>query len=158
MSLVEQRSMFTMWAALPAPLILSADLRPGAASGGIDDQAIMDILTNVEVIMINQDAAAQPMVAVRKAQGLEVWKKPLAVAGSNAVILFHRNDTLAAAAPRTIAVSWAELGFSATDKYAVRDLWAKANVGIFAGGFNASIAPHEARIYKFEFSGAMDAL
>jgi hypothetical protein len=28
--------MFTMWAALPGPLILSADLRPGAACGGVD--------------------------------------------------------------------------------------------------------------------------
>jgi hypothetical protein len=333
-SLLERRSMFTMWAALPAPLILSADLRPGAASGGIDDKEIMDILTNAEVIAVNQDEAALPMVAVRKAQGLEVWKKPLAAAGSNAVVLFHRNDTMAAAAavpqpapqpeqpqqltdtpvagmvlttvacagadplsssfdhdargitlrsnpslcvgtvstatcanppsprlgavacdpsdpsqawsfpaglaagpivntkvspqsdinsamtcpgdtwpslllyvrqdhrneqwvydvvsgfikfgsspgtclayraelptptpaptpptpaptpapptpapaPRTVAVSWAELGFGAADKYAVRDLWAKADLGVFAGGFNASIAPHEARIYTF---------
>ena len=51
--------------------------------------------------------------------------------------------------PRTISVSWAELGFGAADKYKVRDLWAKADLGVFTGGFNASIAPHEARIYTF---------
>ena len=39
MSLVEQRSMFTMWAALPGPLILSADLRKGM--GGLDVRAQM---------------------------------------------------------------------------------------------------------------------
>lgn len=37
-SIVEQRSMFTMWAALPGPLILSADLRPG--TGGLDDDVL----------------------------------------------------------------------------------------------------------------------
>ena len=67
-SLLERRSMFTMWAALPAPLILSADLRPGAPCGGIDDPAIMEILTNAEVIAINQDEAAFPMTAVRRAE------------------------------------------------------------------------------------------
>jgi hypothetical protein len=52
MSLVEQRSMFTMWAALPGPLILSADLRPGRA--GLDND-VLRILLNKEVIAVNQD-------------------------------------------------------------------------------------------------------
>jgi hypothetical protein len=54
---------------LPAPLILSADLRPGAPSGGVNDPEIIAILTNVEVIAINQDAAAQPMRPIRRAKG-----------------------------------------------------------------------------------------
>ena len=57
---LEQRSMFTMWSALPGPLILSADLRPAAPSGGIDAEAL-ETLTNPEVIAVNQDEAALPM-------------------------------------------------------------------------------------------------
>lgn len=48
---LEQRAMFTMWAALPGPLILSADLRPNAASGGIDAESLAT-LTNAEVIAV----------------------------------------------------------------------------------------------------------
>ena len=51
MSVREQRAMFTMWAALPAPLILSADLR--RATSGIDAETLA-ILTNLEVISVNQ--------------------------------------------------------------------------------------------------------
>ena len=47
MSAVAQRSMFVMWAALPGPLILSADLRPRASCGGIDAEAL-ETLTNRE--------------------------------------------------------------------------------------------------------------
>ena len=46
-----KRSMFTMWAALPGPLILSADLRVGSA--GLDSD-VLAILTNTEVIAVNQ--------------------------------------------------------------------------------------------------------
>lgn len=85
--------MFTMWAALPAPLILSADLRPGASCGGIDDPEIMAILTNKEVIAVNQDFAAKPMLPITRVGGLEVWKKPLGYKGEAAVVLFNRNAT-----------------------------------------------------------------
>lgn len=192
-SIVERRSMFTMWAALPAPLILSADLRPGAASGGIDSKEIMSILTNTDVIAVNQDALALPMLPIRRSGGLEVWRKPL-VKGAFAVILFNRNATglagaavtgaraagaqlgrreeppsgpsgpsrspvasaaegaggvAVAVAPRTIAVNWAELGLPVGAKYAVRDLWAKADLGVHAGTFAQAVAYHVASIYTF---------
>jgi len=50
MSLLEQRSMFTMWAALPGPLILSADLRKSSMNSGRGlDADVLKILTNKEV-------------------------------------------------------------------------------------------------------------
>ena len=55
MSLLERRSHYTMWAALPAPLVLGAELRPGKQWGGIDNPYTMETLTNPEVIAINQD-------------------------------------------------------------------------------------------------------
>lgn len=98
MSIVEQRSMFTMWAALPAPLILSADLRKASFdSGGGLDANVVKILTNKDVIAVNQDEAAQPMLPIRRQGGAEVWKKTLST--GMAVILFHRNDSGLAAAP-----------------------------------------------------------
>lgn len=93
--------MMTMWAALPGPLILSADLRPGAACGGIDDAFTMETLTNPEVISVNQDPLVRPMRPVSKRDGLEVWQKPLV--NGTALIMFHRNTTSATSTTATSA-------------------------------------------------------
>ena len=113
---------------------------------------------------MNQDEAAQPMRPVRRAGGLEVWKKKLATSGGRgmAVVLFHRNDTglrathreVAAAAwhghqPKMINVSWEELGLTSKSTVKVGDLWAKETLGDFRGFFNASVGWHEAKIYTF---------
>ena len=117
-SLIEQRSMFTMWAALPGPLILSADLRTSSIDSGRGlDEDVLKILTNKvraephivvhamfidlgvctiwlqDVIAVNQDPAAMPMQPVSNAKGLEVWKKPLSPGKGMAVVFFHRNTS-----------------------------------------------------------------
>jgi hypothetical protein len=51
----EYRYHFSMWAMLKAPLLIGNDLR-GLVNGGDETKAIRDILTNAEVIAINQDA------------------------------------------------------------------------------------------------------
>merc|ERR1719231_2147192 len=137
--------MFTMWAALPGPLILSADLRQGAPSGGIYDAYTMATLKNTEVIAVNQDPAAKPMRPIRRAAGIEVWRKPLSDTKACAIVLFNRNTTVT----QTVAVSWQELGWDPRTKVTVRDLWASKTLGDFSGSCNASVVVHEARIYKF---------
>ena len=95
--------------ALSGPLILSADLRPGAASGGID-AAALETLTNKEVIAVNQDPKAAPLVPVFRGNGPEAWQKPLS--DGTALVLFNRNTTQGSTAHQTavIAVTWAQLG------------------------------------------------
>eukprot|EP00040_Diaphanoeca_grandis_P003123 m.23863 g.23863 ORF g.23863 m.23863 type:complete len:539 (+) comp14384_c0_seq1:136-1752(+) len=97
MSLVEQRSMFTMWAALPGPLILSADLRPGRA--GLDND-VLRILLNKEVIAVNQDERAASMEPIVNSDGLQVWRKPLST--GFAVVLFNRNASSHAVAGQAV--------------------------------------------------------
>lgn len=94
-TVTERRSMFTMWAALPGPLMLSADLRPGR--GGLDAD-VLGILTNREVIAVNQDPLGAPMAPVWRAGGLEVWRKPLSADKGEALIMFYRNSSGAAPA------------------------------------------------------------
>lgn len=148
-SALEQRSMFTMWAALPTNLILSADLRAG--SGGLD-AAALDTLTNAEVISVNQDSLAAPMRIVRNASGLQAWRKPLA-SGALAVVLFHRGSEAGPLpnppAVREVAVAWADLGLLPGARVRVRDLWARADVGVFEDAFAANLTQREARLYTF---------
>jgi alpha-galactosidase len=165
MTALEQRSMFTMFAALPAPLILSADLRDGF--GGIDGPALAT-LTNREVIAINQDPAALPLQLISNctAHGLQVWRKPLqsqlsaenstgAGAGTiDAVVFFHRGSNTTGPMPnpptlQEIEVKWPELGYSAGSKITVRDIWANVTVGTFTASFSANVTVREAKIYTF---------
>ena len=154
MTALEQRSMFTFWAALPTNLILSADLRPGAASGGIDADALAT-LTNHEAIAINQDAAARPLVIVSNSSdgGVQAWARPLA-SGTVAVVLFFRGASTAGPMPdppavAEISVTAAQAGLPAQASFAVRDLWLHADLGVYSGSFSANVTQRDARLYTF---------
>ena len=104
MSVLEQRAMFTLWAALPAPLMLSADVRPAATAaggcGGVDADALAT-LANPEVIAVNQDPRGLPMKAVRRGDGVEIYAKPLTgtttpTSEKFALVLWYRNVSLVA--------------------------------------------------------------
>ena len=149
---LEQRSMFTMWAALPTGLILSADLR--IWSNGLDAYTI-ETLTNREIIAINQDDAVLPMRPVFNESGIQVWKKPLA-SGDLAIVFFFRGDEAGPLpnppAIQEISVQWSALGLSISQQVRVRDLWNQTDIGVFTESFSANITQREARLYKFFFN------
>jgi alpha-galactosidase len=125
----EYRSHFSLWAELAAPLIAGNDMhnmRP----------EIHDILTNKEVIAVDQDPLGQEGTRVARDGGLEVWSKQLAD-GSRAVVLFNRDST-----EQEITATWEELGYPDHLSAAVRDLWEKKDLGNFTGKFSAQVASH----------------
>jgi alpha-galactosidase len=153
-SALEQRSMFTMWAALPTGLTLSADVRAGR--GGLDSDALAT-LTNAEVIAVNQDALVAPLRLIANASGLQVWARPLA-SGATALVFFHRGVSTAGPLPappavREISVAWADVGIAPAARVAVRDLWARADLGAFSAGFAANVTQRDARLYTFTVVG-----
>jgi alpha-galactosidase len=84
MTNTEYRSHFSLWAMLAAPLMAGNDMRSMSPE-------IKDILTNKEVIAVDQDALGIEGHRVRKDGDLEVWARPLKD-GSRAVILFNRGS------------------------------------------------------------------
>lgn len=103
----------TLWAMSAAPLMMGHDLRQTSPE-------VLKLLTNREVIAVDQDAKGVQGQAARREGATEVWKKPLAD-GSVALALFNRGD-----APATIAVSAADAGFGSLE--GVRDVWASADL------------------------------
>jgi alpha-galactosidase len=73
---------------------------------------------------------------VRKNGDSEVWSKQLKD-GSRAVILLNRG-----AADADISVSWEDLGYPAHLSAAIRDLWAKKDLGKSTGAFSAKVPSH----------------
>jgi alpha-galactosidase len=129
MTTIEYRSHFSFWTMLAAPLIAGNDLRDMKPE-------IHDILTNKEVIAIDQDPLGRQGRRVSKHGNLEVWARPLHD-GSRAVILFNRGT-----AEQEVTVKWEDLGYPGHLSAAVRDLWRHADLGNFTGKFSAAVAPH----------------
>ena len=99
-------------------------------------------LLNAEVIAIHQDSlgAQGRRLRVGPGDGVEVWRCALS-GGRAAAVLLNRG----ADAPRPINVTWAELGLDDADAAPttrdVRDVWAHADLGAFAGGYAAAAVP-----------------
>jgi alpha-galactosidase len=135
MTTVEYRSHFSLWAMLAAPLIAGNDLRSMSPE-------INAILTNKEVIAINQDALGSQGRRVRKDGDKEIWVKQLKD-GSRAVILFNRG-----ASETEISVNWTDLGYPEHLSASVRDLWAAKDLGRMNGKYSAKVASHETVVLR----------
>ena len=75
---------------------------------------------------------------LRTSGALEVWAVPLA-AGRVGVALWNRSP-----APDTVGARWAEVGATPGQSYAVRDVWAGKDMGVFTDSYvpAEAIGPH----------------
>jgi alpha-galactosidase len=128
MTNAEYRAHVSLWAIMAAPLIAGNDLRSMADS-------TRDILTNREVIAVDQDSlGAQGWMVAQPQPLLQVWMKPLKD-GGRAVLLFNRSGSAA-----EIAVDFGAIGLRG--RQAVRDLWAHTDRGPVAGRYAATVPSH----------------
>jgi alpha-galactosidase len=97
---------------------------------------IHDILTNKEVIAVNQDALGREGERVAKNGDLEVWSKQ-EKDGGRAVILLNRGT-----GEHEITASWEDIGYPSSVSASVRDLWAHKDLGKVTGKFSATVASH----------------
>jgi alpha-galactosidase len=123
----EYRTHLSLWAMIAAPLIAGNDIR------GMTPE-IREILTNRDVIAVDQDTLGKGGRRISQQGESEVWARPLAN-GDYAVALFNRGESEA-----EISVKWSAVGLGA--KAPVRDLWAHKSLGILADGFQAKVGPH----------------
>jgi len=124
----EYRTHMSLWAILAAPLLAGNDLRDMKP-------VILEVLTNREVIGVNQDKAGKQGQRVSKSGDQEVWTRPLADGGI-AIGMFNRGS-----APAQISVKWAEIGLKGTPKKA-RDLWMHNDVKMDGTEYTAIVPAH----------------
>ena len=130
----EQYTHVSLWALLSAPLLIGADMEKL-------DAFTLGLLTNDEVIEVNQDALGKQATRVAGNKGdLVVYAKPLED-GSWAVGLFNLGATEA-----TVSVKWSDLGLNGPQ--AVRDLWRQKELGSQGGGYSVKVASHGAELVR----------
>lgn len=124
----EARSHFSMWAIMAAPLIAGLDLSTMS-------EETRQILTNGQVIAVNQDPLGAQGRRIRDDGDQEVWVKPLAD-GSKAVVLFNRGDSSA-----QMTTTADEIGLTEGRAFKVRDLWEHKQRAT-RGSINATVPAH----------------
>jgi alpha-galactosidase len=129
----EQLLHMSLWALQAAPLFIGADLSK------VDDFTLA-LLTNDEVIDVDQDPLGQAARRVWSDARREIWARPL-YDGTIAVGLFNRG-----LAPARVEVDWTQLGLRG--RQPVRDLWRRADLGVFAEKFSATVPRHGAVFLK----------
>ena len=133
MNAEEYRTHMSLWALLAAPLLAGNDL------SAMKPETIA-MLTNREVIAIDQDALGKQADRVRAEGSQEIWARPLAD-GSKAVGVFNRFDW-----PQTIEVDFLELGFKGSVK--ARDIWAEKDLETLPSKYVARVPGHGVVLLK----------
>ncbi len=123
----EQYTHVSLWCLLCAPLLIGADMSQL-------DPFTINLLSNDEVLEVNQDALGIQAARIVKNGETEVWAKKMAD-GSLAVGLFNRGEV-----PMEVTAKWADLGLPG--KHFVRDLWRQKDVGKFETSFTANVPRH----------------
>lgn len=129
----EQYTHISLWCLLDSPLLIGCDM------SRLDDFT-KALLSNDEVLEVNQDELGRQASRVAKNGELEVWAKEMAD-GSKAVGLFNRGPEEA-----TVTVNWSDLGWK--EKHRVRDLWRQKDLGQFEGSFSISVPRHGVQLVR----------
>jgi alpha-galactosidase len=134
LTLDQRRSAMTLWSIGCAPLVLGADLTHL-------NQTDLSLITNDEVIAVNQAGISGSLIAGTPTGSTQVWsaKEP---DGTHVVALFNLGTT----GTRTVSVTWQQLGLTRPAK--VRDLWTHTNLGTFTKGFTATLTPGATRLIR----------
>ena len=136
----EQYTHISLWSLLASPLLIGCDMSQM-------DEFTLGLLTNDEVLEVNQDPLGRQATPVSQESGTEIWSKQLedgslavgifCTGGKSPVESFNWGDEKNLA---KIRVNWADLNLSGTHK--VRDLWRQSDLGEFTDGFEAGVPYH----------------
>jgi alpha-galactosidase len=124
----EQYTHMSAWCLMSVPLLLGCDLTKL-------DAFTLSLLTNDEVIAVNQDPLGKQATVISKQGDTGILAKDMAN-GSKAAGLFNPGDT----GTKSIVLSWKDLGING--KYIVRDLWRQKDLGVFDNEFKADVVQH----------------
>ncbi len=140
MSVNEDRTHFSMWCMLAAPLMAGNDIRKMT-------KETKEILTDKDVIAIDQDAAGIQALRYSDRDSVQIWLKPL-TKGDWAVCFLNRSLS-----PKNISMDWKQMVVSDSlsgsalnpikDNYTIHNVWSRANMGTTGQPFKAVLPPHD---------------
>jgi alpha-galactosidase len=147
MSVNEDRAHFSMWCMLAAPLIAGNDISNMS-------KETKEILTNKDVIAVNQDSLGIQGIKYSSKDSVEIWFKPL-VNDDWAICILNRSKK-----PQNISFDWKSevvsdslFGKDANfDKtvYSIRDLWTKKLLGVTKKVLKSEVSGHDVLMIRLK--------
>ncbi len=136
MTQTEYRTQFALWCMWASPLTLSFDVR------NISNEDLA-IITNEELIAINQDRMGQQAEFIGEKDGIQIYAKDLEN-GDVALAILNLNSTA-----KNVTVDLHSIpALEASASYLFRDLWKKEAVGNFSDTYQVRVASHETKVYR----------
>ena len=133
----QNRVHMSLWAISGAPLLVGADLTKL-------DPATLALLTNKDVLAVDQDSLGLQAVKVAEPQeGVQVWSKILSGSGERAVLLLNRTTTDA-----DVKVAAGDLGLA--DQAKLTDLWSGKDLGGLTGSYSGHVAANDAILLRIK--------
>jgi alpha-galactosidase len=129
----EQILHISMWCLVASPLLIGCDMTRM-------DPFTLALLSNDEVLDINQDTLGKPAARVSRNGDLEVWARSLAD-GTHAIGLVNGGDIAT-----EVTANWADVGVEG--KQRVRDLWLHKDVGVFDNSYSVDVPSHGCVLLK----------
>jgi alpha-galactosidase len=141
LSEAQNRTFFSLWCMMAAPLIAGNDLRSMSES-------TVKILTNPEAIAVNQDPLGIQGHIIRREAEVSIWAgKPL-FDGSQAVLVFNQGSSR-----EVVDIKWPELGIEDKTPCYVRNLWTRETTGPATDGvISVTIAPYDVNLFRISKS------
>ncbi len=134
----EQYTHMTLWSLLASPLLLGNDLSQL-------DPFTMNLLTNDEVLAVNQDPLGRQATPQVQNDVYQIWSKEMED-GSAVIGLFNLTEK-----SQNLRVDLKALGFDA--RYRIRDLWEQRDLGHVERYFEMRVSPHGTRLVRLTVSG-----
>lgn len=134
MSEEEERSHFGLWAIMKSPLVISCAINSSIPASSLK------ILSNKEIIAINQDSLGKQAQLVRRytEEGYDIYLGELSDSRRVLALMNWKNEQ------STASIDLASLGIRSAD---ARDVWAGQDIGSIQGLFSADLAMHQLKIY-----------
>ncbi|RHN52890.1 Alpha-galactosidase [Medicago truncatula] len=134
MTTEEYRSHFSIWALAKAPLLVGCNIQAM-------DNITYELISNSEVIAVNQDKLGVQGKKVKSNNDLEVWAGPL-TNNKVAVILWNRSSSNA-----TVTASWLDIGLKSETIVDARDLWEHSTKSLVLGKISVELDSHACKMY-----------
>ncbi len=129
----EQYTHMSLWCLLSAPLLIGCDV------SRLDDFTL-NLLTNDEVLALDQDPLGKQAVPVYKSGNIQIWLKQLAD-GNKAIGIFNLGTS-----SEDVTVHLTDLGINV--KHTIRDIWRQKDIGEFEDTYKATVPNHGVALLK----------
>lgn len=145
----ENKSHFSLWCMMAAPLVLGNDIRKFIGSDGnaLTENPVLKIVTNKNLIAIDQDPLGKPAKRFKKIHGIDFIARPLAN-GDVALCMLNKGS-------KTKGISF-DIDELANDEYlnfknshstySIQELWSSER--FTAKTISATLSKHAVKVYR----------